>query len=285
MKNNIIGLHTFSVSSEIKEFTNKGIYRTVPAILYKINDEDINFFKIDRPIEIFKENMNYGKLRNIISSDDSVLTIPGKAYQKMMQYVSQNNNKVIADMLMNIIVKIINRLNTDCPDAHNVFFIDSIDMNKIIGRLGYLYIKSETNTIAFLTYKSKGLLTDTLNTGNEKVVFDIHYFDRTEHKKEEHSPIIPNDYMESLTQAVFYRIQSNETLSPLRCDVFSQGISTSQIQEKVDKLQEIFTDTNNMTPPFEDENGNYTMIPRVLNDCICAEKTYISLAKEILEVN
>ena len=91
--------------------------------------------------------------------------------------------------------------------------------------------------------------------------------------------------MESLTQAVFYNIPSDEPLSPLRCDVFSQGISTSQIQNKVDKLQMIFTDPQYMTPPFDDENGNYVMIPKVLYDCIDAEKTYASLAKNILEVN
>lgn len=278
----MIGLHTFSVSSEIKEFTDRGIYRTVPAILYKINDGEVQFFKINRAIEIFKENMNYDKFRNATFSDESVLSIPGKAYQKMMQYVNQNINKVIADMLMYVIVKIIEKLYSDDPNAHNVFFIDSADLNKIIGRLGYLYIKSESNTIAFVTYRSKGLLTDALNNGNEKVVFDIHHFDRNEHKNDTRSVIIPNDYMESLTQTVFYNITSDAPLSPLRCDVFSQGISTSQIQEKVDNLQTIFKNPRYMTPPFEDENDNHTMIPKVLYDCINAEKIYVNSAKAII---
>lgn len=282
MKNNLIGLHTFSVSSEIKEFADRGIYRTVPAILYKINDGEVQLFLINRAIEIFKENMNYSKLRNAAISSESVLSIPGKAYQKMMQYIWQNINKVIADMLMHVVVKIIEELHTIDPDAHNVFFIDSADMNKIIGRLGYLYIKSEANTIAFITYRSHGLLTDALNNGNEKVAFDIHYFDKNEHKNDTHSAIIPNDYMESLTQTVFYNITTEEPLSPLRCDVFSQGISTSQIQEKVDNLQTIFNTPQYMTPPFEDENDNHTMIPRVLYDCIDAEKVYISSAKDII---
>lgn len=282
MKNNMIGLHTFSVSSEIKEFTDRGLYQTVPAILYKINDGEVQLFKINRAIEIFKENMNYGKLRNAAIFGESVLSIPGKAYRKMMQYISQNINKVIADMLMHVIVKIIEELYNADPDAHNVFFIDSADMNKIIGRLGYLYIKSETNTIAFITYRSQGLLTDALNNGNEKITFDIHHFDRNEHKNDTHSAIVPNDYMESLTQTVFYNITSEAPLSPLRCDVFSQGISTSQIQEKVDNLQTIFNSPRYMTPPFEDESDNHTMIPKVLYDCIDAEKIYVNSTKAII---
>ena len=126
MKNNLIGLHTFSVSSEIKDLTDKGVYRTVPAILYKVNDEDVKIFFINRPIEIFKENMNYGKLRNVAISNEKILSMPGKAYQKMMQYIRQNINKVIADMLMHIVVEIIEELHANDPDAHNIFFIDSV---------------------------------------------------------------------------------------------------------------------------------------------------------------
>lgn len=292
MKTNIIGIHTMSISTEMIDFAKNGVYRTVPMILYKVNDEKVCPFLIKRPIEIFRENMDYRNLKNIVQGEDkdiSFLSMPGKAYSKMQSYANQNVNKVIADMITCIVVKIICRLKEEDATAKNLFFIDSIDTNKIIGRLGYLYLESECNTIAFVTYKAGGLLTDILNTGNEKLIFDINYFKKEERKTDMYSEIIPNDYMESLTQTVFYKLpNAEEQLSPLRCDILSQGISKNQIQEKVDTIWEILKCPDNMTLPHPEKAGNslhnnWVMIPRVLNDCIEAADIFKNTAQAILE--
>lgn len=291
MSNNIIGIHTFSVSTEMTDFAKYGIYRTVPAVLYKVNDNFIQCFIIKRPIEIFKENMDYGRLRNIVHGDDEFFAIPGKAYWQMRNYVNQNVNKVIADMITHIIVKVIHELKEEDADARNVFFIDSVDSNKIIGRLGYLYLQSDDNTIAFVTYKAAGLLSDTLNYGNEKVLFDINYFRRQESVGKSHSPVVPNDYMESLTQAVFYNLSTQEAqISPLRCDILSQGISGNQIEKKVAAIADILADPDNITPPYPEQSNqgpgnNLVRIPQILYDCIDAEKIFINEAQSILEDN
>lgn len=289
MKNNIIGLHTFSVSTEMTDFARGGIYRTVPMILYKVNDGEVQHFAIQRPIEIFRENMDYRSLRNIVHGDEKFLSIPGKAYNQMRSYVNKNVNKVIADMITYIVVKTICNLKEEDPNARNVFFIDSVDINKIIGRLGYLYLQSDENTIAFVTYKASGLLTDTLNSGNEKVLFDINYFKRQERKSKKYSTIIPNDYMESLTQAVFYNLSTREAqISPLRCDILSQGIPTSKIEEKAITIADILEKPENMTIPHQEKgskgsSNNWVMIPRILNECIEAEDIHINTAQRILE--
>lgn len=289
MGDNIIGIHTCSVSTEIADFARIGVFRTVPMILYKINDSNVQHFMIRRPIVIFREDMEYGNMRNIVRGDEKFLSIPGKSYDQMRSYVNQNVNKVIADMITHIVVQIICDLNGQDPEAKNTFFIDSVDTNKIIGRLGYLYLQSDSNTIAFVTYKSGGLLTDILNDGSERVRFDINYFRRQESVVERHSTIVPNDYMESLTQVVFYDLSSKEAdkpISPLRCDILSQGISTSQIREKVTSIEKILMDPQNMTPPYPEggsSSNNWVMIPNILYDCIDAEKTYISIAKSLLE--
>lgn len=285
MTDNIIGIHTFSVSSEMTDFARNGVFRAVPAILYKVNNDNVRNFMVRRPIEIFRENMDYGSLRNIVHGDENFLSIPGKAYDQMRSYINQNVNKVIADMITHIVVHTIRELKKEDPHARTTFFIDSTDTNKIIGRLGYLYLQSESNTIAFVTYKAGGLLTDILNERNERVQFDINYFKRQENAGEKHSAVIPNDYMESLTQIVFYNPTPKDAempISPLRCDILSQGISTSQIQKKVSAIERILTDPINMTPPHP-ETGIWVMIPRILYECITAEKTYANEAKSILE--
>lgn len=286
---NIIGIHPFSVATEMTNFAQSGVYRTVPMVLYKVNNDAVQHFMVQRSIEIFRENMAYGNLRNIVHGDEKFLSIPGKAYEQMRRYVNQNVNKVIADMITHIVVKIISELSNKDPKAHNVFFIDSIDTNKIIGRLGYLYLRSDVNTIAFVTYKASGLLTDTLNNGNENVVFDINYFKGSKGSEKKYSPIIPNDYMESLTQAVFYNLSTKEAqISPLRCDILSQGISTSKIEEKVKIIADILIDSNNMSIPYQERgskgsSNNWIAIPQVLYECIEAENIYINVAQTVLE--
>lgn len=283
MSDNIIGIHTFSVSTEISDFARTGIYRAVPVILYKINDETVQHFLIRRPIEIFRENMEYGNLRSVVRGGEKFLSIPGRTYDQMRNYVNQNVNKVIADMITHVVISVIDDLNGKDSKDKNIFFIDSVETNKIIGRLGYLYLRSDSNTIAFVTYKSGGLLTDVLNEGNEKIKFDINYFQRQESQNENHSAIIPNDYMESLTQIVFYNLSTSlERVSPLRCDILSQGISTSQIQEKVNAIERVLADSNNVTLPYREAGNNWTIIPKNLFDCIEAEQVYSREANDIL---
>lgn len=289
MNENLIGIHACCISTDITDFARNGYYRAVPMIIYKINNSNAQYFAINRAIEIFREDMDYGNVRSILHGEERLLSIPGKAYNQMMQYVNKNVNKVIADMITYVVTKTINELSKSNPQQHSFFFIDSSDINKIIGRLGYLYLNSSANTIAFVTYKSGGLLTDILNSENDYLRFDLNYFKRRTNSSGNHSAIIPNDYMESLTQIVFYSLTHSgmeKQVSPLRCDILSQGISTSQIQEKVNSIEKVLTNPNNMTLPHPEGNGpnqNWVVLPKVLFDCISAEKLFIGKAKNILE--
>ena len=289
MDDNIIGIHTCSISTEIADFARNGRFCAVPMILYKVNNNPVRRFMINRPIVIFREDMEYGSLRNIVHGDEKYFSISGKSYEQMRNYVNQNVNKVIADMITHIVVKIICELKKENPEKKNIFFIDNIDNHKIIGRLGYLYLQSDSNTIAFVTYKTGGLMTDILNDGSERFRSDYHYFERPENRGETHSTIIPNDYMESLTQIVFYDLSSpnaDRSVSPLRCDILSQGISTSKIREKVISIEKICKASQNITMPFPESGrvgSSWVRIPKNLYECIEAEKKYVDDAKRILE--
>lgn len=290
MRNNLIGVYTCSVSTEMMDFARTGIYRTVPMVFYKINQGPVQHMLINRPVEIFHENMDYRSLRSLVGGDDqdtSFLSIPGKAYAKMQNYINQNVNKVIADMVTCVIVKTIRQLKSEDRDAKNIFFIDNVNSNKMIGRLGYLYLDSEANTIVFVTYKASGLMTDVLNGGAERVAFDYHYFDRRGNRKQ-HSAIVPNDYMESLTQTVFFNVaDGEESLAPLRCDILSQGISKNRTREKVMELGKVFAEQSNLTLPFEDTSGkkqaeSWARIPVVLKECMIAADYNKFMAEDIL---
>lgn len=277
MKTNLIGVHTTSYSTEMLDFVNTGRYLTVPMICYKINDKPVKTFLVKRPIEIFHEHMEYKVIRNIFNNEENdtkFLSLPSKSYLKMQQYVKQSVNKVIADMITYVVVDVLKELKKEDNDAKNIFFIDNVDTNKVIGRLGYLYLEEDNTIISFVTHQAKGLMTDILNEGNDRLEFDINYFKNEERRKKEYSEIIPNDYMESLTQTVFFKITGREDiLSPLRCDILTQGISKSRIQSKVNDIYEVLSRHENMTIPYAEESinklyNNWVMIPIVLNDCI-----------------
>lgn len=292
MRTNLIGIHTISCSTEMLGFANTGRYLTVPLICYKVNEEPVKTFLVKRPIEIFHENMEYKNIRNIFNhgeDDIKLLSLPSKSYSKMQQYIAQNVNKVVADMITYVIVDVLKELKKKDGDATNIFFIDNVETNKVIGRLGYLYLEEDNTVISFVTHKARGLMTDILNGGNERLEFDINYFKNEERKEKNYSDIIPNDYMESLTQTVFFKISGREDiLSPLRCDILTQGISKSKIQSKVNAIYEIVSEHKNMTIPYAEEsvnklNDNWVMIPVVLNDCIEAAEIYKNQAQAILE--
>lgn len=278
---NLIGIHMRSVATDMQSFAETGIYRVVPQILYKINSGPIQEFHIGRPVEVFRKSMNYKDFESIVKSDRGsmeFMSMPGKAYQKMQYYVNKNVDKVLADMLTAVIARIIKEVDSA---QENVFFISNRDSNKVIGRLGYLYLDNNKNTFCFVSYKPDNLLTNTMRNGSDVLEFDISYFKR--YKNKERSEVVPNDFMESLLQTVFYRVSDREAeLPPMRCDIFSQGISNREIQEKAQKVQRILADQNNMTIPFKDA-GQYVRIPNVLSECIQAEERFQGSIECMLE--
>lgn len=292
MQTNLIGIHTISYSTEMLDFVNTGRYLTVPMVCYKINEREVKTFLVNRPIEIFHEHMEYKIIRNIFNNEENetkFLSLPSKSYLRMQQYVNQNVNKVIADMITYVVVDVLKELKKEDNNAKNIFFIDNVDTNKVIGRLGYLYLEEDNTIITFVTHKAKGLMTDILNEGNDRLEFDINYFKNEERREKQYSEIIPNDYMESLTQTVFFKIQEREdNLSPLRCDILTQGISKSKIQSKVNDIYEVLSKHENMAIPYAEQSvnnlyDNWVMIPIVLNDCIEATELHKNQAQAILE--
>lgn len=284
-KQNIIGIHMEMVSTDINYFVSTGVFRTIPQILYKVNDDPVREFHINKPIEIFRENMSYKDFKSIIKSDNNnsmeFMTLPGKAYDKMQYYINKNSEKVLSDMVTAVIVKIIKELG---KDAENIFFINNRTSNKLIGRLGYMYLDSDKNTFCFVSYKQDNLLTNAMRNGSSILEFDIGYFNRN--KDKEISDIVPNDFMESMTQTVFFAIKGREeSILPLRCDIFSQGITNREIQKKVHLVHRVLSQQDNLSQSFKysEESERYVRIPYVLYESIEAVARFRSSVRDKLE--
>lgn len=280
---NLVGIYLDSLSSDMNTFAGTGKYKTAVQVIYKMNNEDAQRFQLKRPIEIFHKNMLYKDFESIAKNNNGnteFMSMPSKAYQQMQRYINKEVEKVLADMTMYVIVKILKNLPTR---EYNIFFIDGRDSNKLIGRLGYMYFNNIKNIFSFVSYKTDNLMTDTLRNERDILEFDIDYFKR--HGDKYISDIVPNDFMESLLQTVFYRMTGNDKdILPLRCDIFSQGNTNKEIQNKVNILREITQTSDYMTPPFEYSNTTNKLVrlPRVLYECMNAD-TYINSLSKVLE--
>lgn len=294
---NVIAIHAGSVRTSISDFVKRKAFGAVPFITYRINDGSVRECIIDRPIVTFHEGCNYRELQGIMHEDRSLIHMPSKDFDKLRKHSSQCINRVTADLITSVVVKELSELAD--TNRKNLIFIEGIDSNKTIGRLGYLYLDSTINTIAFLSYKPSSLFTNVLNTSDERLLLDMYYFKRDNtvanefneddaNHKNTKSDIIPNDFRDSLMQFVLFdtSVKNSELdVLPVRCDIMSQGIPSSFINEKVEMIRSYFDKDDNMTPPFQESTGGEWMrIPRIMYNCIECGDCYTELkANRILE--
>lgn len=290
MNDIVYGVKTSSVSTDIIHFVSSSSYKILPAILLSKNGCETESIYVKKPIQIFYSGVKYNDLyTNIDMHDRASMALPWKAFNFMKSVMNRNVNKISADIVAAAIIKELKKNEK----GDYIFFINCEDPQKIIGRLGYLYIDLTRCTIVFLTYEPQQLVTDVLNAGREKLEFDINYFKNEKHQGKPISDVIPNDFRESLTQTVFFNItppNSSKHLSPLRCDIFCQGMSNHDINNKVKKLEEFFSNDTNLCPPFVVGNylGNdiYTRLPYALKKVCDYEPFFVkSEASVIMEKN
>ena len=152
---NVIAIHADSINTNIEEFVKKQMYAAVPFVTYKINDGPVEECIINRPLVIFGEDKPYGELFKTLHDDRSLIHMPSKDFERLKKHSSQCLNRVIADLVTSIVVKIVS--SSIDNNTRNLFFIEGIESNKTVGRLGYLYLDSIKNTLAFLSYKPQVL--------------------------------------------------------------------------------------------------------------------------------
>ncbi len=68
-KRNLIGIHMESISTDMNTFAENGRYKAAVQVLYKVNNEKIRCFQINRPIEIFHKSMLYKDFESIVRSE------------------------------------------------------------------------------------------------------------------------------------------------------------------------------------------------------------------------
>lgn len=282
MTHNLIGIYANVHYSSFDEFAKTGHFYAVPYIVYSMNKATPECLFVKRPFEMFRQGMNIrdiGHLVKLYNDSPAFLQISGSSFKKMARYLSNNMEKVLADMVSLVIVKIIQQTKP-IERFSNVFFINNIANDKLLGRLGYLCINLNSNLISMLTYQPESLMTNLANDVYEQLSFDIDYFRRDPNRI--YSDSYPDNIMDSLTQTIFFKVapEAPGTVVPLRLDIFAQGLYN--VTEQIECIKDILGAEINLSPPLKTSESSSFMarIPSVLYECIEAAKGRYSIEVE-----
>lgn len=262
--------------SDVYDIEKNRKFEYIPAIAYVIQKgtskkietnlfyfpKAFSLWELGLPIEIILE---YAK--NELERREE-LKVARKAYLKLKAYANRCAERVLADLNCALLLKTLN------SDDQVIFFIEGPPSNKIVARLGYLYPSLENLTICFLSFKPEDLLTSVMSFQAGRLEYDIHRL-LLEERTDFLGPY-PGTSAESLVQTYFYRppeLSPGIKVSPLRIDIFTQGLMESEFYDKKEiirkKLEDgYWTTTYTVKHPIE------TILPKGLRTAIESWELY-----------
>lgn len=189
------------------------------------------------------------------------LSIARRAFKKLQNFALQCSERVIADLCCQIILETSEKNKSD----HLVYFIERAASDKMLGRLGYLYLDLTNITICFVSYEPDDMVTTVMSAKTGKLLFDIHRL-MSSRDAEMITPPYPGNSEDSLVQTYFFKPKAispfNEFL-PMRLDLFCQGLLEPDIEVKSNFVKDILSDKNECQPyPIKKkEPSPYTKLP------------------------
>lgn len=227
-----------------------------------INHNNLNFFKM--PFKLYERGISISTLCNYlggtIRKDDFLVK---KVFAKLKSFALQCADRVIADLCCQVILKTFQKATSDDEDI--ICFIEKSASDKMLGRLGSLYLSLDRLTVCFLSYEPEDMFTNIISSQTGKLSFDLHRL-MTRENEEPLGPY-PGSSNKSLRQTFFYkpRLDSNVEVLPIRLDFFVQGITEIQIEKKCnDVIEKIFKSDTGERLPYQvlgTENSPSVLLP------------------------
>ena len=238
-------------------------YEFIPAVIYtekKVGDDNISIPKLELPLKLFslyEAGTSISLLKGYFGPEfkKDELVLVKKAFQKLKYFASPCAERVTADLCCQNILRTIK----DTKDGDYLFFIEKSATDKMLGRLGSLYLDLTRIIICFLSYEPENLMTTVMSSQTGKLHFDIHRLMLSEYGKFGPYPGSPED---SIKQAYFYKprpIDPSAEFLPIRFDIFTQGLSESDIEKKSDEIIRIFE--NEKERSRYSIGKNYVLLP------------------------
>lgn len=236
---------------------NKKLLRSVhdfdPPVLVKSFNSMTPFslYKSGIPITILKQYMS-GKI------DKTKLLSAREAFKELKNFASQCCERISADLCCQLILQeVMDRQENDL-----IIFIEKSASDKMLGRLATLQLSLKNITICFLTYKPSDLMTIAMSNQTSKLRFDINRLMSS--NVDDFIGPYPGDSEDSLIQSYFYRPsplgEGGEAYSPMRLDIFSQGLRLDEVESKKEMIKTIFS---NPKDSYKDPN-DHSALPRLI---------------------
>jgi hypothetical protein len=240
-----------SVVSYNKKFRSENAFEP-PALEKSFNDyTPFSLYKSGIPITILQQYMG-GKINK------SKLSSAREAFKQLKDFATQCCERISADLCCQIILQeVLSRENHQL-----LIFIEKSASDKMLGRLATLQLDLSNVTICFLTYQPSDLMTIAMSNRTSKLRFDINRL-MSAGLVDFIGPY-PGDTEESLLQSYFHqpipRGEGGESFSPMRIDIFSQGLRMDQIEDKKELIKKVFEDSKDS---YKDPN-DHSELPRLI---------------------
>lgn len=271
----IVHISYFTKWSEVSDVIEKGRIEYMPAIAYTMQRDGSESLSppelvcVEKPFSLLEMGLSIEMLcryaKDELAKKDE-LKVARKAYLKLRAFANRCAERIQADLTCALLLK------TWDPNKKCIYFLEGPPNDKMLGRLGYLYPSLNNLTICFISFKPEDLITSIMSFQTGRLQFDIHRL-MSEEVTGFQGPY-PGNSDRSLTQTYFYRhpdVKPGIHVSPLRIDVFTQGLLESEFDEKQESVREILEDDAWVSPYLVDEPVE-TILPKGLISVLDAWK-------------
>lgn len=253
--------------SMARKDTSNFMYKYIPILAYNKKSSDLKDLSASKlfaynnlkPFALYEFGLPISLLKsfsgNRISNEDLISV--KSAFLQLKNIASQCYERVVADLCCDLILEEIKK-NTD--ESELFFFIEKSMSDKMLGRLGSLFLDLSNITITFITMRPSDLMTAVMSYQTGKITFDLQRL-LSDENTEFYGPY-PGNSEESLIQTYFYKPGATDgkgSYRPMRLDIFAQGLLIDEIDKKRKKLQ-------NLLVPYtvNTEHDKSSSEPRIL---------------------
>ncbi|MCL0077087.1 hypothetical protein M1O12_03590 [Dehalococcoidia bacterium] len=276
--------------SDISDIVENRRFDYVPAIAYSVRDErpetgGCEFLFCPKPFSLWGVDLSIEILCKYAKDEigrKEDLKVARKAYLKLRNFANRCAERVLADLNCALLLKTWNN-STD----QFIYFMEGPPSDKFLARLSCLYPSLEKLTICFISFKPEDLITSVMSFQTGRLQFDIHRLISEEAKITGFQGPYPGTSEDSLVQTYFYRhpeVRPGIKVSPIRVDIFCQGLVESDIEKKKEIICEKINDKT-WTAPYPIKDPLHVILPKGLIEVIKSweEHGYDKRLEEILK--
>ncbi len=264
----VISVSHYIKWSEIPDILEKGRFEYIPATAYVVQNEgperavrpELLYF--GKAFSLWELNLSIELLCKYAGDEirrKEELKVAKKAYLKLRNFANRCAERVLADLTCAVLLKTWNN-STD----QFIYFMEGPPSDKILARLSCLYPSLENLTICFISFKPEDLITAVMSFQTGRLQFDFHRL-IIEEITGFQGPY-PGTSEESLVQTYFYRhreVRPGKKVSPIRVDIFCQGLLESDIEDKKEIIRKKIEDET-WTSPYIIEHPVEVLLPKGL---------------------